>query len=53
MAINGWCNNKSTAWGKSTEPNPTDRSKSGTKRILLVEGQGISFGINVNGISWM
>ena len=38
---------------KSTEPNPTDRSKSSTKRILLVEGQGISFGINVNGISWM
>ena len=38
---------------KSTGPNPTDRSKSGTKRTLLVEGQGISLGINVNGISGM
>lgn len=30
---------------KSTGPNPTDRSKSGTKRILLVEDQGIPLGI--------
>lgn len=34
---------------KSTGPNPTDRSKSGTKRSLLVEGQGIPIGITVDG----
>lgn len=34
---------------KSTGPNPTDRSKSGTKRSLLVEGQGIPLGITVDG----
>ena len=34
---------------KSTGPNPTDiRSKSGTKRSLLVEGQGIPLGITVD-----
>jgi putative transposase len=35
--------------GKSTGPNPTDRSKSGTKRSLLVDGQGIPLGITVDG----
>ena len=50
MAINGWCNNKSASWGeKGTGPNPTDRSKSGTKRSLLVDGQGIPLGITVDG----
>ena len=34
---------------KSTGPNPTDRSKSGTKRSLLVEGQGIPLGITIDG----
>ena len=34
---------------KSTGPNPTDRSKSGTKRSLLVEGQGIPIGITIDG----
>ena len=33
---------------KSTGPNPTDRSKSGTKRSLLVNGQGILLGITVD-----
>ncbi len=33
---------------KSTGPNPTDRSKSGTKRSLLVDGQGIPLGIAVD-----
>ena len=33
---------------KSTGPNPTDRSKSGTKRSLLVEGQGIPIGITID-----
>ena len=50
MAINGWCNNKSASWGKKvTRPNPTDRSKSSTKRSLLVDGQGIPLGITVDG----
>jgi putative transposase len=31
--------------GKSTGPNPTDRAKSGTKRSLIVDGQGIPIGI--------
>ncbi len=35
---------------KSTEPNPTDRrSKSGTKRSLLVDGQSIPLEITVDG----
>jgi hypothetical protein len=34
--------------GKSTGPNPTDRAKSGTKRSLLVDGQGIPIGITVD-----
>ncbi len=34
---------------KSTGSNPTDRSKSGTKRSLLVEGQGIPIGITIDG----
>ncbi len=50
MAVNGWCNNKSTSWGKKgTGPNCTDRSKSGSKRSLLVDGQGIPLGITVDG----
>ena len=34
---------------KSTGPNPTDRGKSGTKRSLLVDGQGIPIGITIDG----
>jgi putative transposase len=34
---------------KSTGPNPTDRSKSGTKRSILVDGQGVPIGVSVNG----
>lgn len=41
---------KAPLGGKSTGPNPTDiRSKSGTKRSLLVEGQGIPIGITIDG----
>jgi len=37
-------------WGeKGTGPNPTDRGKSGTKRSLLTEGQGIPIAITVDG----
>ena len=35
--------------GEKYRPNPTDRSKSGTKRSLLVDGQGIPLGITVDG----
>lgn len=34
---------------KSTGPNPTDRAKSGTKRSLLVEGNGIPIAVTVDG----
>ena len=35
--------------GKSTGPNPTDRAKSGTKRSILVDGDGIPLGLTVDG----
>ena len=35
--------------GKKTGPNPTDRSKRGTKRSLLVDGRGVVLGITVAG----
>lgn len=35
--------------GKSTGANPTDRAKSGTKRSLLVEGNGIPIAVAVSG----
>ena len=35
--------------GKNTGPNPTDRSKSGTKRSLLVDGKGVPLGVVVDG----
>jgi putative transposase len=35
--------------GKKTGKNPTDRAKSGTKRSLLVEAQGIPVGLAVDG----
>ena len=34
--------------GKSTGPNPTDRRKSGTKRSILVEGNGIPIAVTVD-----
>jgi len=34
---------------KSTGPNPTDRSKTGTKRSLLVEAHGIPIAVTVAG----
>lgn len=50
MAGYGWCYYEGTAWGeKSTGPNPTDRSKSGTKRSLLVDGKGVPLGVIVDG----
>ena len=35
--------------GKKTGPNPTDRAKSGTKRSLLTDAQGIALGVVVAG----
>ncbi len=44
---------KAPLGGKSTGPNPytqTDRSKSGTKRsILVVDGKGVPIGVSVDG----
>jgi putative transposase len=34
---------------KSTGPNPTDRSKSGTKRSILVDGKGVPLSLSVDG----
>ena len=34
---------------KSTGRNPTDRSKSGTKRSILVDGKGVPIGVSVDG----
>jgi hypothetical protein len=34
---------------KSTGPNPTDRAKSGTKRSVLVEGNGVPLAVAVDG----
>jgi putative transposase len=33
--------------GKKSGPNPTDRAKSGTKRSVLTEGQGVPIGVAV------
>ena len=38
-----------TFWGDLIEPNPTDRGKAGTKRSLLVDGEGGPLGIVVAG----
>ena len=35
--------------GKKTGPNPTDRAKSGTKRSLLTDGQGVPLGVAIAG----
>jgi transposase len=35
--------------GKKTGPNPTDRAKSGVKRSLVTEGQGVPVGLVVAG----
>lgn len=40
---------KAPLGGQGTGPNPTDRSKSGTKRSLLVEGKGIPLAVAVDG----
>lgn len=49
MAIDGRSNEKAPLGGEATGPNPTDRGKSGTKRSLLTEGNGIPIGLSVDG----
>jgi hypothetical protein len=43
MAVDGWYYYKGASWGeKGTGPSPTNRSKSGTKRsIVVVDGKGV------------
>lgn len=40
---------KAPLGGEKTGPNPTDRSKSGTKRSLLVDERGVPLGLVVSG----
>ena len=40
---------KAPLGGQGTGPNPTDRSKSGTKRSILVDGNGIPLAVAVAG----
>ena len=40
---------KAPLGGEKTGPNPTDRGKSGVKRSLLTEAQGIPVGLAVDG----
>ena len=40
MASGRWSHGQGSFWGGQVGPNPTDRGKAGTKRSLLVEGQG-------------
>jgi transposase len=40
---------KAPLGGEGTGPNPTDRSKSGTKRSVLTDGQGVPLGVAVDG----
>ena len=42
---------KAPLGGEQTSPNPTDRSKSGTKRSLLVNAQGLPLSIVISGAS--
>lgn len=40
---------KAPLGGEKTGPNPTDRGKSGVKRSLLTEGQGVPIGVAIAG----
>ena len=40
---------KAPLGGKSTRPNPTDRSKSCIKRSVLVDGKGVPIGVSIDG----
>ena len=49
VAVDGHDDNQGSSRGKSTGPNPTDRAKSGTKRNMLVEGNGVPLAVVVAG----
>ena len=49
LSGDGRGDDESTARGGKTGPNPTDRSKQGTKRSILVDGRGVSLGVAVAG----
>src|SRR5215468_5130865 len=40
---------KAPLGGEATGPNPTDRSKAGSKRSLLTEGHGVPLGLSIAG----
>ena len=49
MAINGWCNNKSTSWGKKVQNQiPQTEVNQVPNVTFLVDGQGIPLGITVD-----
>ena len=39
----------SSFWGRQTGPNPTDRTKLGSKRHLICDGQGVPVAIQLTG----
>ena len=49
MAIGGRSDGQGTFWGDLIGPNPTDRGKAGSKRSLLVDGEGGPLSIVVAG----
>src|ERR1017187_8450044 len=49
VAVDGRRDDEGPSRGKKTGPNPTDRGKSGTKRSMLVEGNGVPLAVAVAG----
>jgi len=49
MAGDGRGNDQSPLGGKKVGKNPTDRGKTGTKRSVLTDGQGVPIGLAVDG----
>ena len=49
MACCRWRDDQSPFGGAAVGPNPTDRAKGGTKRSLLVDGNGIPLSVVVDG----
>ncbi len=49
MAVHGHRHDQGSSGGKSIGPNPTDRAKSGTKRSILVKGNGVPLAVAVAG----
>ena len=49
MACCRWRHDQSPFGGEAVGPNPTDRAKGGTKRSILVDGNGIPVSVVVDG----